>query len=125
MFGRRCGNMLGVVHYTAKVKRYSPDKLVIFITAISLVTLMLGLVFNSLARNEGEMLDFYSVEVKAGDSVWECVKSVYGETEDIRSIVDETISMNGIKDGMIFPGMRLSIPVREAVIANEASFETR
>ncbi len=39
--------MLGVVHYTAKIKRYSPDKLVIFITAISLVTLMLGLVFSS------------------------------------------------------------------------------
>lgn len=117
--------MLGVVHYTAKIKRYSPDKLVIFITAISLVTLMLGLVFSSLARNDGEMLDYYSVEVKAGDTVWECVRSIYGDTEDIRGIVEETINKNGVQDGMIFPGMRLSIPVRDAVLANDDSYERR
>ena len=117
--------MLGVVHYTAKIKRYNPDKLVIFITAISLVTLMLGLVFSSMARNDGEMLDYYSVEVKAGDTVWECVRSIYGDAEDIRVIVEETINMNRIQDGMIFPGMRLSIPKRDTVLASENSFETR
>lgn len=117
--------MLGVVHYTAKSKRYSPDKLVIFITGISLLTLMLGLVFSSLARNDGEMLDYYSVEVKAGDTVWECVRSIYGESEDIRNLVEETIVKNGIQDGMIFPGMRLSIPARDAVLANQDSLERR
>ncbi len=78
-----------------------------------------------LARNDGEMLDYYSVEVKAGDTVWECVRSIYGDTEDIRGIVEETIKKNGIQDGMIFPGMRLSIPVRDAVLASDNSLRKK
>jgi hypothetical protein len=112
--------MVGVVHYLSKKKEDKASKLLIVITMLSLVVLLTGFAFNNLAKSNGDICDYVIVEVRAGDSVWGCVSSVYGEGYDIRNVVARTLELNKIENGLVYPGTRLAIPMENAKLASES-----
>ena len=103
--------MLGVVHYKKSSNTGVSLKPVYTLIALSLLTLIIGLTLNSLAIGEGTDTEYITVEVRSGDTVWGCVKSIYGESMDVRKVVEKTLSINGIGDEYLQPGDLIRIPV--------------
>jgi LysM repeat protein len=49
-------------------------------------------------------------EVQAGETLWSIARDLVGAHGDPRPVVDELISANGLREAVILPGQRLSLP---------------
>ena len=96
-------------------KRYRIKSKFRFITFIIIVVgLSLGLfgyitgfdISNALT----EPVDKTTIEVAAGDTVWDIASEFKSSNKDVREAVYEICDENNIKDGHIEAGMTLSIP---------------
>jgi hypothetical protein len=103
--------IIGIVHCVQMKNRKNAFKLPYYIAGSCVVLLLAGIAFSSsvVGFAKGNH-DYLQVEVAAGDTVWECVRNVYGNIIDIRTIVSKTIKINRISDGLIYPGEKLLIP---------------
>jgi Tfp pilus assembly protein FimV len=48
--------------------------------------------------------------VRPGDTLWRIADRLVGSREDPRPMVDRLISLNGVRNGVILPGQRLTLP---------------
>lgn len=73
-----------------------------------------GTVILQLARPRAYNITHYiTYEVCAGDTLWSVARATYGDTVDIRYMIDHISKVNGIEGGRIYPGQALSLPVCE------------
>lgn len=50
------------------------------------------------------------VVVRPGDTLWSIAATVAARGEDPRQLVDELVSLNGMRDAQIYPGQVLALP---------------
>lgn len=60
-----------------------------------------------------EVSHYITYEVCAGDTLWSVARDTYGDTVDVRYMIDHISSINGIEGGRIYPGQALSLPMSE------------
>ena len=56
---------------------------------------------------------YITYEVRAGDTLWSVARATYGDTVDVRYMIDHISNINGIEGGRIYPGQALSLPMSE------------
>ena len=82
------------------------------ITVSVLFVLVMTVVISCVAANKAED-EFIKVIVSSGDSVWSIACENNPEDLDVRKLVTKIIKVNNIKDGMIFAGQQLLIPIND------------
>ncbi|HNZ09375.1 MAG TPA: hypothetical protein PLI88_05590 [Bacillota bacterium] len=102
--------MIGIMYRTKRLRGKSPLKLILTVTGISVFILTFGIIFSSCVMGRNDATELEEVLVRVGDTVWECVRKVYGYETDIRSAVARTIELNDIEDGIVYPGRVIVIP---------------
>ena len=117
--------MIGTIYFSRK----RPDtsfrrKMALYLMA-AIGVLLIGFAAAALARGHRESVSFVEVAIEPGDTVWSKVRSIYGESIDIRGIVDETIAANNLHNKVLMAGMVLRIPVSEVSSANSQITTTR
>lgn len=80
------------------------------ITVSVLFVLIMTVVISCVAANKAED-EFIKVVVSNGDSVWTIARENNPEDIDVRKLVTKIIRANNIKNGMIFAGQELIIPI--------------
>ncbi|OQB48480.1 MAG: hypothetical protein BWY00_00522 [Firmicutes bacterium ADurb.Bin153] len=102
--------MIGTIYRAKRIKGDSTLRLILTVTGISVFILAFGIIFSSCVMGRNDATGVEEVIVCVGDTVWGCVRSVYGDEADIRSVVERTIEINNIESGIIYPGHVLAIP---------------
>ena len=96
------------------MKRYrivNKARFVCFALAVCLtVCFVISGVFKKSLANEEKDYRYTEVTVEEGDTLWELAK-IYGSGEkDLREVIYDICTLNGIKAGDIQPGQTLLIP---------------
>lgn len=113
--------MIGKVFTATKYsdsRSYNP---VTILLAISVLIFMLSLAFNIVTTARQSHVKFIEVDIKEGDTIWEFVREINGDSADIREAVAVTIKVNGLEDRLIQPGTIIKIPQFVNVERAEAS----
>ena len=96
------------------MKRYrivNKARFVCFALAVCLTVCFVisGVLNRSLAKEEKD-LRYTEVTVKEGDTLWELAKTYGRDDKDIRDVIFDICTLNGIKAGDLRPGQILLIP---------------
>ncbi|MFA5638243.1 MAG: LysM peptidoglycan-binding domain-containing protein [Anaerovoracaceae bacterium] len=90
----------------------SEGRFIVFLLTVMVLVVVLTNGVMGLSNADGMTKDTYmTVEVKAGDTLWDIAKTYMGTKEDIRKSVYRLEKLNGLKAGDLAPGMELSIPL--------------
>lgn len=101
--------MIGTFYKASKSRIDPAFKLIGAVAVLSLVIFTFGLVFSSCVMGKIKPVGYQKIVVMPGDTVWDCVRMVYGQDRDIRTAVTFTLELNGIKDGLIYPGTMIRV----------------
>lgn len=103
--------MIGTFYKAGKNRIDPAFKLIGIVAVLSLVIFAFGLTFSSCVLGKAKPVGYQEIVVKPGDTVWNCVRMVYGPDSDIRTLVAKTLELNEIEDGLIYPGSIINIPL--------------
>ena len=78
------------------------------VIAVAMIPLILIGMYCLMAKDPIEYYDTIVV-VKEGDTLWEIAKNAVGEKVDVREIIHDIITENGMENGNIQPGMTLKV----------------
>ena len=117
--------MIGTIYFSRKRPDTTFRRKMAFHLIAAIGVLLIGLAAAALAKGHRESVSFVEVTIEPGDTVWSKVRSIYGESLDIRGIVDETIAVNDLHSKVLLAGMVLRIPVSEVASANSQLTTTR
>ena len=78
------------------------------VIAVAMIPLVLIGMYCLFAKDPIEYYDTIVV-VKEGDTLWEIAKNAVGEKVDVREIIHDIITENGLENGNIQPGMHLKV----------------
>ncbi len=80
------------------------------ISVTFMVIMLMSVMINYALANRLEP-EIITVVVRGGESVWSIAKENNPENKDIRRLVYEILDINNIKDGTIYAGQELKIPL--------------
>lgn len=85
--------------------------------AITAAALAIGAISISSCKdiiiNEPQYVEYHAV-VSEGETLWDICSKVNADREDVRDVIYRTIKASNVKDaGMLMPGTKLIIPVKE------------
>ena len=78
------------------------------VIAVAMIPLVLIGMYCLMSKDPIEYYDTIVV-VKEGDTLWEIAKNAVGEKVDVREIIHDIITENGLGNGNIQPGMHLKV----------------
>ena len=78
------------------------------VIAVVMIPLILISMYCLMSKDPIEYYDT-TVVVKEGDTLWEIAKNAVGEKVDVREIIHDIITENGLENGNIQPGMHLKV----------------
>lgn len=76
------------------------------------VLLIMAIIF-SIANKPNDASEYQLYVVKSSDTLWDISREITPDSRDLRHTVYEIREKNGLKDGVIYAGQRLVIPVYE------------
>lgn len=83
-----------------------------FVTSLIVIVLMIisSIFFKAKAHSSLHMEEFYEIEVKEGDTLWEIAGKYLPGERDIRKKVYRIKIFNGMDSANIFPGDIIKVP---------------
>lgn len=78
------------------------------VIAVVMIPLILISMYCLMSKDPIEYYDT-TVVVKEGDTLWDIAKNAVGEKVDVREIIHDIITENGLENGNIQPGMHLKV----------------
>jgi hypothetical protein len=96
-----------------QMRIYSKFRFAIFLIVLTVTAFVMGgFLFGAEASGTAEP-EFETVLIHAGDTVWGIADEYGSGDEDIRTYVKTICELNGIDQGMIYPGQTIRVPIRE------------
>ena len=89
----------------------SRSRFTVFLIIIALSIFILGGILFSPNSSATEPQKYITVEVKSGDTLWQIAGEHKNKGKDIRKLVYEINTINGLSNSSIHPGQLLKIPV--------------
>ncbi len=82
-------------------------KILIILAVIAIALAIAGM------RKPSKATEYSQYIVKSGDTLWDISQEITPPSRDVRYTIAEIEEKNNIKDGMIYAGQVISIPVYE------------
>ena len=66
---------------------------------------------SSIASQSEPAIEYKSVIVRSGDTLWDIASKYSGPSKDVRNLVKEMCTLNDVNPGNIYPGQIIKVPI--------------
>lgn len=97
-----------VVRNNYKSNKLSKIKLSKYIIIFALI---LVLIFIAITSQGSKPIEYRSITIEKGDTLWSIVKSYQSNEIDPRKTINQIKRINGLKNAVLQPGQTIKIPI--------------